>query len=129
MGRGVATVGDNSIYFDVCDMLQDEDAWDDLRENLQAALSKAFPSLDVFRDWRGNECRGVLKNSFVQVYISEYRGCGAISVVTDDSEYPELAEAWIAKVWERFTKIVGEYTDTLRHIATGSNGIPLFERI
>jgi hypothetical protein len=113
-------------------MLQDEDndwAWDDMRDNLQYALMKVFPSLDKFNGWHGNECQGLLKNDHVKFYTSEYCGCGAISVVVDNDEYPELAEAWLAQVWDRMTDIIGGYVDTLRLIATGSNGIPFYERV
>lgn len=136
MGRGVETIGENALYFDVCEMMQDDSwdrywEWDDLIENLQSNLRKAFPSFTDSDIWAGypyRENKGILQNDHVIVYISEYCGCGAISVVIADDECPVLADHWLAQIWEHFTKIVGENVDLLTKLGTFSNGESVFEK-
>ena len=132
MGRSVETIGDNVLYFDASDeCYQEEFEWDDLRCNLQCELSAVFPSLykvDKWADYPYRENHGILQNDFVTVYISEYCGCGAISVVVDEyGEYPDLADYWLRQVWKRLTKIIGQHVTLLNRLGTMSNGCGAFE--
>ncbi len=140
MGRGVETIGPNVLYFDAnfetddVDQCSDDEnsfIWEDLIENLREALSSAFSSLKEYHggaEYPYREQAGILENYHVKIYISEYCGCGAISVTTWDSEYPELADSWVIQVWKKMTKIIGEHVDLLTKLGTMSNGVSVFEK-
>ena len=133
MGRGVETIGDNVLYFDASDNWYQEDfAWEDLIEMLRESLIAAFPSLSIygeFADYPYRENRGILENRYVKIYISEYCGCGAISVVTADAEYPNRANHWIGQIWNRLTNIVGRRVQLLHKLGTFSNGESVFKKL
>ena len=140
MGRGVETIGSNVLYFDAgfetddVDQCSDDEnifMWEDLIENLREGLSSAFPSLYEYHggaEYPYREQAGILENYHVKIYISEYCGCGAISVTTRDSEYTELAEAWLNQVWGKMIKIISGYVDLFTKIGTFSNGASVFEK-
>ena len=139
MGRSVETIGDNVIYFDwQYDVEYDYGvtAAEDL-ENLQdniicevTSKYKSFiqtPNQWVKYPYRENKI--LLENDHVQISISEYCGCGAVSVfVRDDTEYPELAEAWLNQVWDNLCKTIGLYVTVLNRLGTMSNGVGVFEK-
>ena len=140
MGRGVESIGPNVLYFDAnfetndVDQCSDDEnsfMWEDLIENLREALSSVFPSLKEYRSgakYPYREQAGVLENRHVKIYISEYCGCGAISIVTWDSEYTELADSWVIHVWEKMIKIIGKHVDLLTKLGTMSNGVSVFKK-
>lgn len=137
MGRGVETIGDNVLYFDAseqstgCDWNDVDLLFEDLIEMLQNSLIAAFPSLSIygeFADYPYQENRGILENNYVKIYISEYCGCGAISVVTADAEYPNRADHWVSQIWNRLTNIIGEHVQLLCKLGTFSNGESVFKK-
>jgi len=137
MGRSVETIGGNVIYFDTGEFYTDDPDmdninWDDMQINLQYALSAKYKSLDTCKKWAEypyRENRIILKNRYAQISISEYCGCGAISIFVDPkTELIELAEHWISQVYPGISKIVAEYCTTLNRIGTFSNGCGVFER-
>lgn len=142
MGRSVETIGSNVVHFDCSnygyedeeyfeDMAQDE--WKCTVDNIQAALSKRYKSLVSVEKWAEYPCREnqiILENYHVQVSISEYCGCGAVSVfVNPCCEYPELAEAWLAKAWPGISRLISENVAALVKVATFSNGEAVFEKM
>lgn len=132
MGRGVETIGENVLYFDASDeWYREEMAWDDLIENLQYTLSKAFPSFANCDHWAGypyRENRAILENDHAIVYITEYMGCGAVNLASHQGEWSALADHWLDQIRERFTKIVGENVNLLTKLGTFSNGESVFEK-
>ncbi len=130
MGRGVETIGENVLYFDT-ENFTDNFEWCDLIDNLRHGLTAAFSSLEFTDQWASypyRENRGILENSHIIIYVSEYGGCGAVSVVISEDEHPDLADYWLSQVWKRFTKIVGENVDLLNRIGTMSNGVSVYEK-
>ena len=133
MGRSVEYV-DNPIYFDASDEY-DEDGfyWDDLIINLQHGIRARFKSFEFSEDFTPypyRENRIILKNDFVCVSISEYCGCGAVSVyLNPNCEIHELAEYWITKsYYPEIRRIVKDFTTVLSRIGTFSNGVGVFEK-
>ncbi len=133
MGRSVETIGENVLYFDASDEYYQENfAWNDLRCNLQESLNAVFPSLynvDKWASYPYQENRSFLENDFVTIYLSEYCGCGAISIVVSEDTYLELADYWLGQVWKRLTKIVGGQVDLLIRTGTFSNGCSVFKKV
>lgn len=135
MGRSVETIGDNVIYFDFDysdNDLANED-WQDLQDNIIYAIISKYKSFistpNQWAKWPYRENKILLENDHVQVSISEYCGCGAVSIfVRDDTEYPELAEYWLSQTWKTLLQIISEYVTTLRRIGTFSNGVAVFEK-
>lgn len=144
MGRGVETVGDNVVYFDFTyadehdyEDLANED-WQDLIVNLQSSLSKKYKSLKIVKDrfmlhpYRENMI--ILENGHVQVSISEYCGCGAVSVfinLNNEGYWPHritLAEHWLGQCWIGIVKIIGQHVTALNKLGTFSNGVSIFEK-
>ena len=132
MGRGVETIGDNVIYFDVSKFEFDYD-WDDLCENIRITLQDRYHSLvfsDKWAEYPYRENKILLENDHIQISISEYIGCGAISIyVQPSTEYPELAEHWITQVWDTLLRIISEYVTVLHKLGTMSNGVSVFRKI
>lgn len=135
MGRSIETVGENVIYFDCCDY--EEFEFDDLIAGLTYGLMAKYDSFDEprrsFVSYPYRENRILVENYLVQVSISEYCGCGAISVfVSKDLDYriPEvLAEHWLAQVFPGIAKIVSEYVKVIRRVGRFSNGISVYEAV
>lgn len=138
MGRSVETVGNHIVYFDCSEYYENtiaEELWNDLIMNLQCELSAKYKSLESIKDkWIERENRIILKNGHVQISISEYCGCGAVSVfVNPDNEsyWPyntALAEHWLEQCWPNIVKIIEQYVTTLRRLGTFSNGCGVFEK-
>jgi hypothetical protein len=110
--------------------------WDDLVENVTEAIRGHFKSFDDppekynWVEYPYRENRILLENDHCQISISEYMGCGAVSVFeSGGSEYPELAMAWTDKNFEKIQKLCEPFTDQLRKIATASNGEAFFEKV
>ena len=135
MGRSVETVGENVIYFDCHEY--DEFEFDDLIDNLICDLTAKYKSFAQvwmnFVPYPYRENRILVENSLVQVSISEYCGCGAVSVfVSKGLRYfvPEaLAEHWLEQVFPDIAKIVGGYVKVIRRVGRFSNGINVYEAV
>jgi len=137
MGRSVETVGNNVIYFDFSydDDYPDlaEEDWQDLCENIEYAIKDKYPSITAPREkwlpYPYRESRILLENDHVQISISEYCGCGAISVfVRPDVEYPDLAEHWLSQVWDGLQQIVDGHVSILHRLGTMNNGVGVFRK-
>ena len=136
MGRSVETIGNNVIYFDFQyddDMDLAEENWQDLQDNIICVITSKYKSfISTPNQWVKypyRENRILLENNHVQVSISEYCGCGAVSVfVRDDTEYPELAKYWLSQGWRKLSAIISLYVDILNRLGTMSNGAGVFER-
>jgi len=138
MGRSVETVGNHVIYFNFSYAYEDDyidlaaEDWDDMQINIIYALKAKYKSLINVQKWVPypyRESAIILENDHVQISISEYCGCGAISIfVRLDTEYPELAEHWLDQTWDGIQQIIGEYVTTLRKIGTFSNGESIYEK-
>ena len=106
--------------------------WDDLIGNLQCDIEVSFKSFECstgFVEYPYRENRIILENDHCMISISEYCGCGAISVFDNrNSEYPELAESWTNKNFEKIEKICEQYVTSLRRLGTPSNGCGVFEK-
>ncbi|KKN21084.1 hypothetical protein LCGC14_0929100 [marine sediment metagenome] len=139
MGRSVETIGRNVIYFDFSygsendyEDLATED-WQDLQDNIICAITSKYKSFistpNQWAEYPYRENRILLENDHVQISISEYCGCGAVSVfVRDDMEYPELAEHWLNQVWDRLSGLISQYVSVLHKVGTFSNGISVYEK-
>ena len=139
MGRSVETIGNNVIYFDFSyDVENDypdlaEEDWNDLCDNIEYAVKDKYPSmLTLQRKWVPypyQENRILLENDHIQISISEYCGCGAVSIfVRPDAEYPELAGHWLCQVWDGLSQRIGEYISVISRIGTMSNGVSVFRK-
>ena len=83
MGRGVMTEGDHIVYFDATG-IEDSFDWGDMQENIVHSLEKQYPSLNRVKKWQDREIAVILKNYHIQIGISEYCGCGAVSVFVNE---------------------------------------------
>ena len=141
MGRSVETVSDYVVYFDCSYMYEIEgDDWSfsELIDNLQYGLTAKYKSLARTKDkwvshpYRENEI--ILENDHVQISISEYCGCGAVSVFVnpDNEDYQPynitLAEHWLDQCWPGIMEIIEQYVIALNRLGTFSNGIGVFEK-
>lgn len=129
MSRSVETIRDAFVvYFDATEITEYEGQFNEIVEDIQYAITRKYPSLDEreINKWVSypyRENRIILENDHCNISISEYCGCGAISIFVDDAcEYPELAEHWIEQVEDKIRKIIEGYVSTLIRIATFSNG-------
>jgi hypothetical protein len=128
MSRSVESVGNNVIFFNATDF-NDLD-YDDLMDNIRCGVMRRFKSFCIeqkkWAEYPYRENRIILENNFVSISISEYCGCGAISVfVRKDLDYrvnPSLAENWLYLSFPGIKKIIREYCTSLRRIAIASNG-------
>ena len=136
MGRSVETIGDNVVYFDF-QYNDDEDLasedWQDLCDNIICAITSRYKSFistpNQWAEYPYRETRILLENDHVQISISEYCGCGAVSIfVRGDTEYPELAEHWLSQTWDTLLKIISQYVSRIRRLGTFSNGVGVFEK-
>jgi len=139
MGRNVETIGNNVIYFNFTydneydyEDLAAED-WQDLQDNIIWAIASKYKSFvatpGLWAKYPYRENKILLENNHVQISISEYCGCGAVSIfVRSDTEYPELAEYWLSQVWDNLHKIVSKYVSVINRIGTFSNGCAIFEK-
>lgn len=134
MGRTVESIGKNVIYFD-CTEYNELD-YEDLILNLQSSLTHKFKSLERVKDkwvqYPYRENRIILENQFVQVSISEYCGCGAISIFINDKyadeKYGTLAESWLNKNFVEIENVISQYVDTMGKVATFSNGETIYKK-
>lgn len=137
MSRTVETIsGANVIYFNTGEF--DEFHFGVLIINLQCELSakyKSFIKSEKFVSYPYRENRIILENDHVQISISEYCGCGAVSVFvnrnllySDCNQYPKLAEHWLNQCFAGIEKIIEQFVLPLCHIATFSNGEAVYER-
>lgn len=135
MGRSVETIGRNVVYFDFDyddNDLATED-WQDLQDNIICAITSKYKSFIVtpnqWAEYPYRENKILLENDHIQISISEYCGCGAVSIfVRDDMEYPELAEYWLSQTWDTLSRIIGKYVTVLQRLGTMSNGVAVFEK-
>ena len=133
MSRSVETIsGAKVIYFDAENMGEDYD-WRDLIINVQCELISKYPSFNKievkhprFVEYPYRENQIILENTYVQISLSEYCGCGAFSVFVP--EHTGMADHWLAQTFEGIHKIISEFIDELRHIGTFSNGEAVYER-
>ncbi|KKN53862.1 hypothetical protein LCGC14_0598210 [marine sediment metagenome] len=135
MGRSVETIGDNIVYFDFSydDIDFATENWQDLQNNIICAITARYKSFvntpNQWARWPYRENCILLENDHIQISISEYCGCGAVSVfVRGDTEYPELAEHWLNQVWTTLSKLIGKYVIVINRIGTFSNGCAIFNR-
>ncbi len=139
MGRSVETIGDNVIYFDFRYSAENdygvsiEDERENLQDNIICAVISKYKSFIVtpnqWAKYPHRENKILLENDHVQISISDYCGCGAVSVfVRDDTEYPELAEHWLLQVWDNLYKIISNYVSVINRIGTMSNGVGIFRK-
>lgn len=131
MGRSVEIIsGADIIYFDASEF--DEFDWTDLIWNLQGELTKKYHSFiqsEKFVSYPYQENRIILENDHVQISISEYCGCGAVSIfINESTERIELAEHWLAQCFAGIEKIIEQFILPLRRVATFSNGEAVYER-
>jgi predicted RNA-binding Zn-ribbon protein involved in translation (DUF1610 family) len=109
--------------------------WQDLVENIVGSITDHFKSFDepaksTFLGGCYREQQLILENYHCQISISEYCGCGAISVFEDDcAEYPELALWWTNQNFEKIQELCKPFTDQMRRIATASNGEAFYEKV
>ena len=110
--------------------------WQDLVDNITATITGHFKSFEEpgcnnkWVEYPYRENRILLENDHCQFSISEYCGCGAISVFENDgSEYPELAISWTNRNFEKIQKLCEPFTDQMRKIGSASNGEAFFEKV
>lgn len=138
MGRSVETVGDHVVYFDCSEYYENtiaEELWNDLIANFQDSLIAKYKSLETVKGkWIERENRIILENGHVQISISEYCGCGAVSVFVNpanEEHWPysiTLAEYWLDQCWSGIMKIVEQYVTALSKLGAMSNGVSVFEK-
>lgn len=140
MGRGVEIPSGavETVYLQGEFCIHDDNfGWDYFVEDIKGILEDRYPSLSSkFRDeqWIERECKVILWNGHTRITVSEYGGCVAICLVPyshSDQDYPELAEAWCRQISPGFQTCLRKAfpKSALRHVATGSNGIPFYEVI
>ena len=134
MGRGVMTEGDHIVYFDATG-IEDSFDWDDMQENIVHSLEKQYPSLNRVKKWQDREIAVILENYHIQIGISEYCGCGAVSVFVNEQcfDYPPhddmLAKHWLEQCWPKIEKIITDnvWGKVLNRIGTMSNGVSVYK--
>ena len=122
------------------DEFQNEMEWDDFKDNIIASLEKKYPSFWEVEEWDNNETKIILRNSLVEIGLSEYCGCASLSirvVPESDYEYVEeytrrenLALSFINKTWNNMMKVLDKnvgYT-RLNRIGGFSNGESVYEK-
>ena len=110
--------------------------WENLDENIRCDIMARYKSMykvdNVYR-MMGHYYREqvpICANGLIGITISEYCGCGAVSVfVRDDCEYPELAGHWLDQNYENIKKIVLTYVSGLVKMGTFSNGCGVFRKV
>ncbi len=134
MSRSVESIGDNVFYFDCSEL--DEDDWENLVLNLRYDLKVKYPAFTVARDnesYPYREQQVIVENRFCRVSISEYSGCGAVSVYVrrdygDYSDEPkDLAEHWILQVYNGIMEIVKKYVDVMYRVGGFSDGSSVYQ--
>jgi hypothetical protein len=123
------TYEDENDYLD----LAAED-WKDLQDNIICAITSRYKSFIVtpnqWAEYPYRENKILVENDHVQISISEYCECGAVSVfVRNDTEYPELTEHWLLQVWDNLYKIISEHVTVLHKLGTMSNGVGIFKAV
>ena len=98
--------------------------WDEAISDVVSRLSEIWPSFEADSGWNNRETRIVASNGHAIVGVSEYCGLTSISIaVNESSECPELSEAWINRISEKFEETFG----SLRRIGVFSNGEAVYE--
>ena len=137
IGRGVETISDAWIlYFDCSGFDEDGYDWDDLIQNTIGTLLYKYRSLTKCKNkwvpYPYRENKILLENDHVQISISEYCGCGAVSIFNRDKfdtiEHYHLAEHWLNQNAENILKVVEQYVTPLRKLGTFSNGCSVFKK-
>jgi len=139
MGRSVETIGDNVVYFDIefNDACDAEMEWYDQVELLTENLQSKYPSLESCDKWVSypyRENRIFLESKMIQMSISEYCGCGAVSVFVNRQNPYDLQESflqnWLDRVWPNMYNVICESVGApIKRIGTFSNGCGVFEKI
>lgn len=127
---------DDGIYAadQLGDWIENENAFDDMLEDLIETCKSEWPSLSEDEKWIGREDHAVLSNGLVRVGISEY--CGLLSYwvvarddVTDQYGYERdmtpLAARWASQIEAKFV----QYFGNLRKMGNMSNGEGVYQRI
>lgn len=105
-----------------------QENWGNDVSNLKRNLTNKFPSLRQANRWAGREDRVLLSNDHCEIGVSEY--CGLVAVWVLPNSDNVLASSWIDRIEKSFRRIVGDtFGETLRRVATTSNGEAFFERV
>lgn len=131
MGRSVSTpAGAISTVFLHRDFEEQED-WGDFIDDVRRIVQEKYPSFVNCKRWIGREDLAILKNWHARVTVSEYCGIVAICMVpADDTDLPELADAWCRQVgaaWE--TYVASRYPTSLTPLGTASNGVTFYRKV
>lgn len=130
MGRGVSYPHGSLVAYTTFDSTDDDYIndinWSDFLDCYKTTLQARYPSLDEVEAWLGNEDRIILENYHVKVGVSEYCGCVALWVLPDPYEprFSGLAN----RTAEYIHAYIEKEFSTIIKVATGSNGVPLYER-
>lgn len=142
MGRSVSRPSNACVvvyaYLDRTDDAGDYDAYlsqmnfDDAVENLRCDLIAKGKSFSKCDKWNGED-HAILESSAFYIGVSEYFGLVAVWAVPrerdDDEEREPLIEGIRAANLEPWlVDAAGYFGETLRHVATFSNGEAVFER-
>ena len=135
MSRTVETVRySKKVYFYSGDFDEDGIDWEDLIGNVKYDLERKYKSLyepnNKWLEYPFRETMILLQNDHVKITVSEYCGVGVFCIFYDDnSECPELSERWFNQNVEKIKEIIKQYCESLRHVATFSNGEAIYERL
>jgi len=136
MSRSVS-YANNSVHIEYAHIdCDDEYDFQFVLEDIQSALTRAFPSVTECDEWVGREDHAIAENRFAYFGISEY--CGLISVWctpkdTDyysDSGFENLRDHWVDQVGKTFRKTVRSSVGTpLSLVGRFSNGEAIFQAV
>ena len=127
MGRSVWTHSDSikTVFFEH-DFRADD--YYELIADIRYWMQHKFPSLESCDDWSERESHAILRSELAEIVISEYCGLVSLGVVPRNSDYVPHAFA-LAWCQNNAAPFIETHYSKLRPIATGSNGITMYERI
>lgn len=106
--------------------------FDDLVANVTYSLKGKYPSLTTCSRWDGRETRVILENDHCEIGIASYGQIVSVSIrinINGGYNYrPNMAEAWINRVWPsmRATMFKNTYHQALVRQGAFSNGESIY---
>ena len=109
--------------------------WEDFESNIQFEIEDKYPSFNKVNmgEHEYREQHVILENRLCRVSVSEYSGCGAVSVYESPKwgvyydEEPAFAEHWIGQVFNPIMEIVKQFADVMYRVGGFSDGSSVYQ--
>lgn len=114
-------------------LVDDEFAFDDLKDNCISIIKELFPSFEDADEYEDRETLIILENRIVEIGISEY--CGLVSISARPNQYADeygkrgLAQSFINKIWDKLQKELNNYTTVLVRQGGLSDGTSIYAKL